>query len=239
MMEYNVVVDKKSIPVTVTQKKMKTVRLKVFPSGQVYLSVPVNTPDEWIADFIKQKTKWIAEKTRLFEQTKPIEKEDHIRSGITTRILGRQVLVQIESATQKRIEKNDAQLTIYTTRPDEQADVDKQFNNWWQRTSKDCFVSIMDDLYPIIQKHGINKPEIVVKKMKTLWGSCSRKHEKINLNFYLYKAPLPCVEYVILHELVHFIFPKHNKDFYDFLTIKMPDWQERKRLLDYEIVYGV
>ena len=75
--------------------------------------------------------------------------------------------------------------------------------------------------------------------MSTLWGSCSPKHERINLNFYLYKAPLPCVEYVILHEMGHFLYPKHNRDFYDFLTIHMPDWQERKKVLDYEIVYGV
>lgn len=82
-------------------------------------------------------------------------------------------------------------------------------------------------------------PNLRVKKMQTLWGSCSRKHRTVNLNYYLYKAPVACVEYVILHELLHFIYPRHDKQFYDTLTVMMPDWQERKRLLDYEIVLGV
>ena len=60
-----------------------------------------------------------------------------------------------------------------------------------------------------------------------------------NLNYYLYKAPGPCIEYVILHELAHFLYPHHDQNFHDFITIYMPDWQERKRLLDYEIVLGI
>ena len=72
-----------------------------------------------------------------------------------------------------------------------------------------------------------------------LWSSCSRKYQRINQNYYLYKAPVACVEYVILYELLHFIYPKHDKGFHETLTVLMPDWQERKRLLDYEIVLGV
>ncbi|MCE5341970.1 MAG: M48 family metallopeptidase [Eubacteriales bacterium] len=78
-----------------------------------------------------------------------------------------------------------------------------------------------------------------MRKMKTLWGSCSRNKGRISLNYYLYKASVPSIEYVILHELAHFIHPKHNKAFYDFLTIYMPDWEQRKAMLDYETVLGV
>ena len=75
--------------------------------------------------------------------------------------------------------------------------------------------------------------------MKTLWGSCSRKRGIINLNYYLYKAPIPCIEYVILHEITHFLHHYHNKDYYDCLTIYMPEWKERKKQIYYEIVLGV
>ena len=75
--------------------------------------------------------------------------------------------------------------------------------------------------------------------MSTLWGSCSRKNGAINLNYYLYKASAPCIEYVVLHEMIHFLYPHHNKDFYDLLTIHMPDWKERKKQLDYEFVLGI
>ena len=101
-----------------------------------------------------------------------------------------------------------------------------------------CF-SIMVFSGPIIEKHGVEYPTVCVKKMRTLWGSCSRNNQKINLNFYLYKASVPCVEYVILHELTHFLYPHHDRDFYDFITIHMPDWQYRKQQLDYEFVLGI
>ena len=53
------------------------------------------------------------------------------------------------------------------------------------------------------------------------------------------KADLRCIQYVILHELTHLIYPYHNTDFYDFLTIQMPDWRERKKQLDLEVVQGL
>lgn len=238
-MDYYVTINGRSLPVLVTHKNIKTVRLKVFPSGEILLSVPLDTPNEWITNFLGKKQKWISDKLAMFEKTKAIEKEVYIRSGASTRILGRQLIIHVEVANQKRVVKNDSKLFLYTTNPNDQLDINKQFKNWWQRSSKEFFTRIVDELYPIIQKHGIEKPKIMVRKMTTLWGSCSRKTGRINLNYYLYKASLPCIEYVILHEMTHFLYPHHNKDFYDFLTIYMPDWQERKKKLDYEIVLGV
>ena len=135
--------------------------------------------------------------------------------------------------------RDDHWLLIYTTAPDDQSDVDRQFVNWWQKNSKQYLLSQLEKMYPIVQKYGVAMPELRVKKMQTLWGSCSRKYHVINLNYYLYKAPVACVEYVILHELLHFLYRRHDKNFYEMLTVCMPDWQERRRLLDYEIVLGV
>lgn len=238
-MNYHVTINGMSLPVLITRKNMKKVRLKVFPSGEILLSVPHDTPSEWITDFLVKKQRWVMEQLDKFEKTKAIEKEVHIRSGSSTRILGRQLIIHVESAKQKRIVKNDNKFFLYTTNPNDQPDITKQFKNWWQRSSKEYFNEIVDELYPIIQKHGIEKPRVMVKKMTTLWGSCSKKTGRINLNYYLYKASVPCIQYVILHEMTHFLHPHHNKDFYDFLTIYMPDWQERKKKLDYEIVLGV
>ena len=75
--------------------------------------------------------------------------------------------------------------------------------------------------------------------MKTLWGSCSVNRNKVTFNQYLTKAKPACIEYVVLHELVHFLYPNHSKKFYDFLSIYMPDWKERKKVLDTEVVHGL
>lgn len=237
-MDYSVTIKGIVLPVSVSLKKMKQVRLKVFPSGEIKLSAPVGTPSDWIVEYLNDKTSWIEEKMDLFVQTRTIEKEEHFASGLSTRVLGRQLTIQVHSAYHKQIVCEDGILHVYTPETD-QATIDRQVNNWWQKASKEYFQDVLNRLYPIVEKHGVERPAICVKKMRTLWGSCSRKNRKINLNFYLYKASVPCVEYVILHELAHFLYPHHDKDFYDFITIYMPDWQYRKKQLDYEFVLGI
>lgn len=237
-MEYYVIIKEAEYPVKVSLKKMKQVRLKVFPSGEIKLSAPVGTPDDWITDYLSDKTAWIEEKLEAFRRTRAVEKEEHFSSGTSTRILGQQLTVQVASSAKKQIQIEDGVLHIFTSET-EQPKIDRQVNNWWQQSARRYFAEIIDRLYPVIEKHGVERPTLCVKKMSTLWGSCSRKNQKVNLNYYLYKASIPCIEYVILHELTHFLYPHHNKDFYDFLTIHMPDWQERKKQLDYEFVLGI
>ncbi len=228
-----------SVPVSVTFKNMKSVRLKVFPTGEICLSVPTDTPEEFIRNFLSDKQPWINRNIRRFKETEAIEKEDTIRSGTSTRILGRQLVIKMVEAKQKRIIRDDLKLFVYTPNIHAQEDIDRQFMNWWQKNSKMYFRETLLRLLPIVEKHGVTAPRLTVKRMRTLWGSCSRKNNCINLNYYLFKAPVPCIEYVVMHELIHFLYPRHDKNFYDFLTICMPDWQERKRLLDFEIVLGV
>ncbi len=222
--------------VELSRKNIKKIRLRVFPSSIIRLSVPLDTPVEYIDNLLREKTPWIKKQLESFEQTKTIEKEDTIRTGTSTKILGRQLQIKVEKSLRKRIIKDDGKLIVYTTKPKDQANIDTQFNNWWQKNAKIYFHEVLQRLYPIVEKHEIAPPTIKVKKMQTLWGSCSRKNHIINLNYYLYKAPIPCIEYVIFHELIHFLHPRHDKDFYAMMTIYMPDWLERKKILDYEIV---
>ncbi len=238
-MEYSVELLGKKKMVEVTEKSVQRVRLKVFPSQEIKLTVPNDTPTDWVTSFLVSKTKWMEEKLTAFEKTQAVEKEDHIRTGVSTRVLGRQYIVRVIQANRKYVEITDNELLLYTPNKEMQMDVDKQYNNWWQKTSKQYFLKRLDDLYPIIQKHEIQRPDVKVAKMKTLWGSCSRRMNKINLNYYLLKAPPPCIEYVILHELTHFLYPRHDKNFLDFLSVHMPDWRERAKLLDNEIVLGM
>ena len=237
-MDYSVSIKGKTYPVKVSLKKMTKVRLKVFPSEEIRLSAPLDTPKEWIEQYLIDKTAWIEEKLDQFIQTKAIEKEAHFSSGVSTRVLGRQLTVEIIQSNKKQIIVEDDILKVFTFETDQQR-IDRQVNNWWQQASRRFFQDVVERLYPIIGKHGIAMPKVCVKKMSTLWGSCSRKNQTVNLNYFLYKANIPCIEYVILHELIHFLYPYHDRDFYDLLSIHMPDWQERKRMLDYEYVLGI
>ena len=72
--------------------------------------------------------------------------------------------------------------------------------------------------------------------MISRWGSCQPKRGSLTFNIALIEAPISCIEYVVVHEFTHFLQPNHSKMFYTQLTMFMPDWMERKKLLEkYEI----
>jgi predicted metal-dependent hydrolase len=68
--------------------------------------------------------------------------------------------------------------------------------------------------------------------MKSRWGSCNPRTGNITLNLQLIEKPKICIEYVALHELTHLIYPNHGRGFHSFMTLHMPDWRERKRVLE-------
>ena len=82
-----------------------------------------------------------------------------------------------------------------------------------------------------ISKLDREPPTIQVRRMKTRWGSCSKKGQ-ILLNTDLVQAPIACIDYVIVHELCHLIVPNHSPRFYSLLDQSMPDWRARKLKLE-------
>ena len=97
---------------------------------------------------------------------------------------------------------------------------------------RQVFGEIVDEVYPIFQKYGVAMPTLRIRDMETRWGSCLAKKGVITLNKRLLEAPRHCIEYVVTHEFCHFIHPNHSKQYYAFLTMLMPDWRERKKVLD-------
>ncbi|NMB19066.1 MAG: M48 family metallopeptidase, partial [Erysipelothrix sp.] len=71
------------------------------------------------------------------------------------------------------------------------------------------------------------------------WGSCLIKDETIVLNNDLIYAPKACIDYVVLHELIHFIEKDHNSHFYNLMYLLMPDWEQRKKYLDEEMIVNI
>src|SRR5699024_9397669 len=91
---------------------------------------------------------------------------------------------------------------------------------------------IANDVYKKYVKYCIDFPPIKIRKMKKRWGSCQPKTKIITINSQLIEAPRFCIEYVMMHEFCHFIHPNHSKDFYTLLQVMMPDWKERKKMLE-------
>lgn len=229
----------KLISVTVERKNIKTIRLKVYPELAVKISAPYAVTDEFLYDYVLKKQKWICEKLEYFSQTEGYAATSFIKNGMSIKMMGEDLIFEVSQCEKNLIYREGKILHINTTDIEDQKKIMRQFDQWWRKESLIILRQYVDALYPIIKKYGIPYPDIFLKKMKTLWGSCSAVKKKVTFNQYLTKAKPACIEYVVLHELVHFLYPNHSKSFYDFLSSYMPDWKERKKELDTEVVHGL
>ena len=228
------------VSVQIIRKNIKNVHLKVFRSLEVVLSVPMAVPSDWIDSFLKNHVEWIDDQITKYKKASGHNNLSSIRSGSSTQLLGKDVRVYKEASLENRIELDEKKVCIFLKDISDEDLAQKLFDEWWRNTATETFQFEMEKLYQkIFKKYGLNQPHILVRKMKTLWGSCTPNKNKITLNEYLLKADIRCIQYVILHELAHLLYPNHSKEFYDFLTIHMPDWQERKKQLDNEVVQGL
>lgn len=99
---------------------------------------------------------------------------------------------------------------------------------------RQVFQEICEEVYTVFQKckYRVPYPELKIRYMTARWGSCQPQKGIITLNSQLIEKPRHCIEYVVLHEFAHFIYPNHSKDFYGLVESLMPDWKERKRELN-------
>ena len=121
--------------------------------------------------------------------------------------------------------------TIYRE-PENPDQVRKIFDLWWRKRGLEFLYHRTDQWYFSVKKYGIPYPRLFLRKMKSLWGSCSVTRNKITFNFYLLSQEADCIDYVVLHELIHFRYPNHSREFYAYLESLMPDWRERKNRLN-------
>lgn len=228
------------VSVQIIRKNIKNIHLKVFRSLEVVLSVPMTVPSDWIDSFLKNHVEWIDDQITKYKKASGYNNLSSIRSGSSTQLLGKDVRIYKEASLENRIELDEKKVCMFLKDISDEDLAQRLFDEWWRNKAIEIFQFEMEKLYQkIFKKYGLDQPHIWVRKMKTLWGSCTPNKNKITLNEYLLKADIRCIQYVILHELAHLLYPNHSKEFYDFLTIHMPDWKERKKQLDNEVVQGI
>ncbi|WP_315192697.1 M48 family metallopeptidase, partial [Capnocytophaga sputigena] len=102
---------------------------------------------------------------------------------------------------------------------------------WYIARATILFNKLFEEQFYLFKRFTLEKPILQIKKMEKRWGSCTPQ-QKIILNPELIKAPVVCINYVILHELCHLVHHNHSKSFYRLLENFMPDWQKYKQLLE-------
>ena len=164
---------KKMIQVRLDRKSMKTCRLKVYPSQEVVLSMPKTVPADWVKEFLVDKGTWIESKLDSFQKTVGYAATDEIRDGFSIKLLGEDMLFVVTECDKEKVYLEGKIIHICCNDENNQEKIQHQFENWWRKQAKEILQERIEHWYPIIEKYRIARPQVSVRKMKTLWGSCS------------------------------------------------------------------
>lgn len=229
----SVIVEGQEICYQLARKNVKNLNLRVRKDGSVFVSANEMVPYNEIDTFICSKASYILKAIDHFrEMVKHKPQPKQYVSGETFYIQGRGLRLQVSQAKKDTISSDGVYIFLEVK---DINDVEKKrriVTRFLDQECKTVFNEVMEGLYPLVKKYGIEKPTLRIRDMETRWGSCLAKKRIITLNKRLLESPRNCIEYVVMHELCHLIHPNHSKTFYAFLSMLMPDWKERKITLE-------
>jgi len=218
------------IEIIVCRKKVQNLRLTVFPGdGTVKISSPVYTSNKIIKSFILSKMKWIEKQQEKFSlQERPTIY--HYVRGENHFYLGKLYTLEIIYSKSKQGVTLDGDSLILSVRPGSNEDKRKRIlNEWYRGVLKEQIPVIIDNWAKII---GDKPLEWGVKNMKTRWGSCNTQAKRIWLSLKLAEKSIQCLEYVVIHEMVHLLERGHGKAFILHMDRVIPDWRSKKKQLN-------
>lgn len=217
------------LSIAVTHKAIKNLNLRIQnPSGDVIISAPLAMPTAMIQDFVQQKIGWIHSKQQAVKNH-PQPPTLKLVDGETVMVFGAAHTLQVTEKPGRpavRADNGTLELSVPNV-----ADFNKKQTTLhaWQRTQlKQQVPEFINHYMPLMH---VNVQEFGIKKMKTRWGTCNPRAERIWLNLALAEKPLGCLEYVVVHEMAHLLEPSHNSRFWHLVEQFMPDWEIYKRQL--------
>jgi predicted metal-dependent hydrolase len=211
------------IAVDVVQKSIKNIHLSVYPpQGRVRIAAPLRMDVETIRVFAVSKLGWIRQQQhKLRSQAREVSREYLDRESHY--VWGTRYLLKVVEKDAPPAVVLKPRTLVLQVRPG--ADDSKKqtvLDDWYRQQLKDEIGLLVAKWVPHM---GVAKVAISVRKMKTKWGSCTPSREAILINLELAKKPLVCLEYIVVHELVHFFEPTHNGRFVALMTQFMPKWR--------------
>ncbi|GAE32810.1 M48 family metallopeptidase [Halalkalibacter hemicellulosilyticus] len=220
------------------RKNVKNVNLNIKPDMTITVSASEKVPLDFIYSFVKGKGAWIKKHVKNFKNIQPYKQsEREYVSGESFKYLGKQYRLRVKPVEQEEgVKYFRGFIYLYVKDQTNYSRKAKLMEEWYRTKARSTFNQSLSKVYPLIEKYGVDKPEVELRTMKARWGSALIDTNTILLNTELIKAPKHCIEYVVLHELIHFKFNDHSDCFYKMLYSLMPDWEKRKLILDEEVV---
>ena len=219
------------ITLDVVRKDILNIHLAVYPpSGRVRLAAPMNVSDDAIRLFAISKLAWIKRNQRKFEGQERIAPRE-FKNRESHYFRGQRYLMNIieVDAPPKVVLKNKTYIELYV-RPETPTEKRNELMNEWYRAQLKKQIPDLIEKWEV--KMNVKVSEWQVKQMKTKWGSCNIEQRRIWINLELAKKPEHCLEYIIVHEMVHLFERHHNDRFHYLLEIYLPNWKQLKTELN-------
>ena len=216
--------------VDVVLKDIKNIHLSVHPpAGRVRISAPARMKLDAIRVFAISKLGWIREQQRRLRSQERETRREYLPAE-SHYVWGRRHLLRVtEGAEHQSVVLTPRRLHLLV--PGEAGTTKREtiLDAWYRQQVKTAAVAIVAKWEPIVR---VNVQRIFVQRMKTRWGSCNQTAGNIRLNTELAKKPLECLEYIVVHEMLHLLEPTHNARFIALLDKALPQWPVSRRRLN-------
>lgn len=217
--------------VTLQRKPVKNINLRIKRSGEVQVSAPIRTPLEVIYRFLHNKRTWIETHRERFLQREQTTHR-HLNSQSLIPFQGKQLEILVHHAEKhSQVELIGNQLQFFIKPNATESDKEQLLTQWYRLEMEKILPNLLSKWQTIM---GVSINKVTIKSMKSRWGSCHPFQKNITLNLKLIEKPLICLEYVIVHELVHLFEASHNKRFYALMSQYLPEWKQIKKQLNLE-----
>lgn len=222
------IIEINEIPVTIIRKSIKNMYIRIKPvTGDVIVSVPRKLSLNTIKAHLSTKQTWIHNARKRTITQKPTSAL--IETGKQLFFLGTPYTLSMHSGISFPVFIIDFPFIHCYLESYSQAKHTFLLQAWQKEQMQRLLPDLIKKWEPIIAVHV---QSFSIRAMKTRWGSCNTKTHRINLNLYLIEKPFVCLEYVLVHEMVHLLEARHNQRFYALMTQFMPNWKIYKKQLE-------
>lgn len=234
----DIILNERKVQYTLERKNVKNINLRIKPDQSIYVSANKQVPVSQIEKFIVSKSDYIVKALeRYAEIAKYSQKSKLYVDGESFRILGHNLRLKVVQDNKNRVSSDGSYITLTVKDLCDTELKERTMNKWLKQQSKEVVLAACESVYPKFQKYGIEFPIIKFRSMVSRWGSCQPSRGILTFNASLIEVPYFCIEYVVVHEFTHFLQPNHSKKFYAQLAMFMPDWKERKKVLERHYLY--
>lgn len=207
----------------------QTLAIEVHPDSRVVVRAPTDCPETLIAERVQKRAGWISRRLVEFERYQPRTPARQYVSGESHLYLGRQYRLKVVQGSTAGVKLTRGRLLVGLPGGTDRDRIKALLQSWYRDRARAVFGDVLDASLQHFK--GIEHPHLIVRLMRSRWGSLSRAGT-MTLNVNLVRAPRPCIEYVVAHELCHIKHRDHDTQFFKLLGQVMPDWGQRKQRLE-------